>query len=147
MRGYQLIENTFDWDVTSPELFFVGNLCYDIRQAKAWIARRKRLRVYALDPEDYEQTLLGYCPSYQVEVNWTAIRRSTRIDLALPLIGAYHPDFGRMVIDGHHRLGRALLEGRSFLPIVFLTQAQSKRVYQPTSRLHWKIIKKEPSAE
>lgn len=138
MRGYQLIENTFDWDVASPELFFVGNRCYDVRQAKSWVARRKHLRLYYLDPEDYERALLDNCSSYQVDVCWSAIRRSTRIDLSLPLLGAYHPEFGRIVIDGHHRLGRAILEGRTFLPIVFLTRRQSQLACQPISRLQWR---------
>jgi hypothetical protein len=138
MRGYRLVENSFPWDVTSPELFFVGDLCYDIRQAKHWIARRRKLQLYQLDPEGYEQALLGSCPTYQIEVNWRAIRCSTRIDLSLPLLGAYHPNFGRIVIDGHHRIGRAILEGRACLPIVFLTQRQSRQVCQSTARLRWR---------
>ena len=126
-----------NWTPSPGETFRFLRHAWDVQKAKELLIARKRpLPVVEYDLDELRQLLsvesfdkdgklLGF--SLGVSVEWDRIRADIakpeaeqQIDLNVPVILVLTPEKSGLVIDGYHRIGKAVLLKRTKLPAVVL---------------------------
>lgn len=132
------------WTPSPNESFNFLRHVWSVTQAKEiLIAKKKPAPIVQYDLDELRQLLscevikdgevTGF--SLGVGVDWARIRADIakpeaeqEIKLDVPCIMAVTPQKSGIVIDGYHRIGKAVLLTIPKLPVVILTPAESKRI-------------------
>lgn len=119
-----------NWDTEKEEFFSLGPSSFDIKKAKEIIAKQKKPQNVYVEMND----LKPFIPSPKNTSPFTVgidleKAKSAEIDLSVPLILAYLPRSGALfVIDGWHRVAKAILEDIPTLPGIILNKKDSKKI-------------------
>lgn len=114
------------WNTEIPEVFHFLGTHYDVQKAKQILASKPR--IIASLPVSDVAFLVGKPDTWNIAVtiDWKKARKA---DTSVPLILAYSARGNLMPIDGYHRIGRAVLEKKTALPAVVLSEEESREVW------------------
>ena len=125
----------FEWKM-EREYFRFFSRGYDVKKAKEIIVKTPReVNVMGLSgvknmvkrPQRDEK---GQITSFSlgISVDWDRIDSTTEIDLDFPTILANHGNGDYWPIDGWHRIAKAVDMGQESLPVVVLSEEETKQV-------------------
>ena len=128
-----MLSSNFEWDVTSAELFRFLGQPFDVRQAKRIIHSLPR-EVNNCNIVEAAELIHPRPPAVmalKVSIKWNELDQNyEKYDLSIPLIGIKFRD-SYLIIDGWHRIAKASEKNIVELPIVLLSDEESKELGSP----------------
>ena len=127
--------DSIKWETNKPEFFsFIGQ-GFDVTKAKQILSNKGSVEIDTLDLENLRdfvkipgQKNKSVLLCSVVEIDWNRIYNDDSIDLTVPVIVANNKYGGVVVIDGWHRVGKAIINGLTELPCVVLSKKESQEI-------------------
>jgi hypothetical protein len=116
------MSSDYEWNLARPERTVYGFQLYDIQKAKQIIVNAPR-PVQAIDLEEHGEALQEFLD----EVKFSATANWDSVNLDVPVIVIRNPE-AQLVIDGRHRLRKALDERRPILNAIYLTDEERNAI-------------------
>ena len=115
-----VMSNNFAWNLMRRERAFDPDdfVAYDIQQAKHLIVQFPR-PVELIDLERYGQLFRDSLKSVRL------VDQPDNVDTSLPVILGRKPGGRKFLLDGWHRMARALESNLTHLPAVLLTEEET----------------------
>lgn len=126
----------FSWRLEEEYFHFVSRR-YNVKKAKEIIVKTPReVDVMGLSgvanmvqrPKRNEQGQIVSFSIGGISVDWDRIDTTNEIDLDFPTILANHGNGDYLPIDGWHRIAKAVDMGQESLPVVVLSEEETKQV-------------------
>lgn len=120
-----MMSDEIHWSYHSEFFTFLFKT-WDVAAAKAIIREEPRV-VECIDVSDLAK-FIGTSTRVGVLISRERVENDDRIDLMVPLVAVVTPKGNGLVIDGWHRVAKAVALGVSTLPVVWLNAGESARV-------------------
>jgi hypothetical protein len=123
------ISSEIKWNTDTEEWFSLLGRCWDITKAKLIIINEPR-EIVQIDPDAFEPLIGGETSSGTIRMVISIDRskiHSEDIDLSVPVIIVETDHGDHMLIDGWHRLAKAL-HLKQKLTAVILSPAENKKI-------------------
>ena len=119
------------WNTDRAEIFRLLWSRWDIRKAKQILAATPSRVVRTCEVKPFESTISRRLESgaitIGVRVDWDRVQHDATIDLTVPIILGTLED-ADLLLDGYHRVAKALRTRVATLPCVVLTRDETENV-------------------